>query len=300
MSVAQAEAEQLSGALEAQSGLWRDAFERLRRNPGAMIGLFLILVFVICAVFAPLIAPSGPNEQVGHLAANGTPPSSEHWFGLDKQGRDYFSRVVYGARLSLIVGVVSVSIGLFFGLLLGALAGFFGGWVDSFIMRTMDIMLAVPSFLLAIALVTLLEPGLVQIMIAVGLIQVPIFARLLRGSILAQRESDYVLAARSLGAPGRRLMMRHILPNSLSPVIVQATLAVATAIIEVAALSFVGLGPQDPSLPEWGRMLADSASRLEQGAHLVFFPGMAIVISVLGFNMIGDGLREALDPKLKT
>ena len=300
MSVAQAEAEQLAGQLEAQSGLWSDAFDRLRRNPGAMIGLFLILVFVVCAIFAPLITPSGPNEQVGPLASNGTPPSAEHWFGLDKQGRDYYSRVVYGARLSLLVGVVSVSIGLLFGLILGALAGFFGGWVDSAIMRTMDIMLAVPSFLLAIALVTLLEPGLVQIMIAVGLIQVPIFARLLRGSILAQREADYVLAARSLGAPGRRLMMRHILPNSLSPVIVQATLAVATAIIEVAALSFVGLGPQDPSLPEWGRMLADSASRLESGAHLVFFPGMAIVISVLGFNMIGDGLREALDPKLKS
>jgi peptide/nickel transport system permease protein len=298
MSLAQAEAQELS--LEAQSGLWRDALERLRRNPGAMIGLFLILVFVICALFAPLITSSGPNEQVGSLASNGTPPSADHWFGLDKQGRDYFARVVYGARLSLIVGVVSVSIGLVIGLILGGLAGFFGGWIDAGIMRAMDIMLAVPSFLLAIALVTLLEPGLVQIMIAVGLIQVPIFARLLRGSILVQRESDYVLAARSLGAPGRRLMMRHILPNSLSPVIVQATLAVATAIIEVAALSFVGLGPQDPSLPEWGRMLADSASRLESGAHLVFFPGMAIVISVLGFNMIGDGLREALDPKLKS
>jgi peptide/nickel transport system permease protein len=298
MSLAAAEAQELS--LESQSGLWRDALDRLKRNPGAMIGLFLIAVLVLCAVFAPLITSAGPNEQVGQLGSVGSPPSSEHWFGLDKQGRDVYSRVVYGARLSLLVGVVSVSIGLALGLLLGSVAGYFGRWADTTIMRIMDVMLAIPSFLLAIALVTVMGRGLVQIMIAVGLVQVPIFARLLRGSILAQRESDYVLAARSLGAPGRRLLLRHILPNSLSPVIVQATLAVATAIIEVAALSFVGLGPADPALPEWGRMLADSASRLEQGAHLVFFPGMAIVVSVLGFNMIGDGLREALDPKLKS
>jgi peptide/nickel transport system permease protein len=265
-----------------------------------MIGAFFILLFLLCAIFAPLITSHGPNEQVGKLAANGTPPGSGHWFGLDEQGRDYYTRVVYGARLSLLVGVVSVAIGLALGLLLGALAGYFGKWVDTSIMRTMDIMLAVPSFLLAIAIVSVLDRGLIQIMIAVGLVQVPIFARLLRSGILAQRESDYVLAARSVGVPGRRLMLRHILPNSISPVIVQGTLAVATAIIEVAALSFVGLGPRDPSLPEWGIMLADNASRLQQGAHLVLFPGMAIVLSVLGFNMIGDGLREALDPKLKS
>jgi peptide/nickel transport system permease protein len=166
-------------------------------------------------------------------------------------------------------------------------------------MRLMDVMLSIPPFLLAIGLVTLLGRGLFQIMIAVGLTTVPLFARLLRGSILAQREADYVLAARSLGAPGRRLLLRHILPNSISPVIVQATLAMATAIIDVAALSFVGLGPADPALPEWGKMLADNASRLDQGLHLVLFPGLAIVISVLGLNMIGDGLREAIDPKLK-
>ena len=298
MSLQAAEVQELS--VESQSGLWRDAFDRVRRNPGAVIGVILILLFVICALFAPLITPSGPNEQVGKLAANGTPPSAEHWFGLDQQGRDYYTRVVYGARLSLLVGVVSVGIGLVIGLILGMIAGYFGKWADSAIMRTMDIMLAVPSFLLAIALVSVLDRGLAQIMIAVGLIQVPIFARLLRSGILAQKESDYVLAARSVGVSGRRMMFRHLLPNSMSPVIVAGTLAVATAIIEVAALSFVGLGPADPSLPEWGLMLADNASRLQEGAHLVFFPGMAIVLSVLGFNLIGDGLREALDPKLKS
>lgn len=296
MSIAQAEAQELS--VEASS-LWSDALDRLRRNPSAIIGFVLILLFVVAAVFAPAIAPHHPQEQVAGLSQSGEAPSSEHLFGTDKQGRDYFSRVIYGARLSLIVGLVAVAVGLTFGLVLGALAGYFGGWSSTLIMRLMDVMLSIPPFLLAIGLVTLLGRGLFQIMIAVGLTTVPLFARLLRGSILVQKEADYVLAARSLGAPGRRLLLRHILPNSISPVIVQATLAMATAIIDVAALSFVGLGPADPALPEWGKMLADNASRLDQGLHLVLFPGLAIVISVLGLNMIGDGLREAIDPKLK-
>ena len=297
MSIAQAEAQELH--VDQASSLWSDAFDRLRRNPSAIIGFILILIFVISAVFAPAIAPHDPQEQVTGLSQSGEPPSGEHFFGTDKQGRDYFSRVIYGARLSLIVGLVAVAVGLSLGLILGALAGYFGGWASGLIMRVMDVMLSIPPFLLAIGLVTLLGRGLFQIMIAVGLTTVPLFARLLRGSILAQREADYVLAARSLGAPGRRLLLRHILPNSISPVIVQATLAMATAIIDVAALSFVGLGPADPALPEWGKMLADNASRLDQGLHLVLFPGLAIVVSVLGLNMIGDGLREAIDPKLK-
>lgn len=298
MSIAEAEAREL--AIDQPAGLWRDAFDRFKRNPSAIIGAILIVLFIITAVLAPMIAPYDPREQVGSLGASGTPPSSEHLMGLDRQGRDYFSRVIYGARLSLIVGVVAVGVGLSLGLVLGSVAGYLGRWVDTLVMRAMDVMLSIPSFLLAIGLVTLLGRGLVQIMVAVGLTQVPIFARLLRGGILVQKESDYVLAARSTGVPGRRLLLRHVLPNSISPVIVQATLAMAVAIIEVAALSFVGLGPNDPALPEWGAMLAASASRLGQGAHLVFFPGMAIVISVLGFNMIGDGLREAIDPKLRS
>jgi peptide/nickel transport system permease protein len=298
VSIAAAEAQELH--VEEQSGLWRDAFDRFKRNPAAVVGVGVVALLVVVAVFAAVIAPYAINEQVGPLD-NSSPagPSGEHWFGLDEQGRDYFSRVVYGTRLSLLVGVVSVVVGFSLGMLLGAIAGYFGGWIDGTIMRAMDIMLSIPALLLAIGLVSILGNGLFQIMIAIGITNVPIFARLLRGSILAQRESDYVLAARSVGAPGGRLLLVHILPNSLAPVIVQATLAMATAIIDVAGLSFLGLGPDDPSLPEWGKMLVDSASRLEQAAHLVIFPGFAIVVSVLALNLIGDGLRESIDPKLR-
>jgi ABC-type dipeptide/oligopeptide/nickel transport system permease subunit len=298
VSVAQAEVQEL--ALDQPAGLWRDAFERFKRNPAAVAGVVVLLAFVAVAVLAPLIAPYGPQQQIGPLD-NSSPagPSSEAWFGLDEQGRDVLSRVMFGARLSLIVGLVSVLVGLSAGMVVGAVAGYFGGWVDGLVMRLMDIMLAIPGLLLAIGLVSLLGTGLVQIMVAVGVANIPIFARLLRSSILAQRESDYVLAARSVGAPGWRLLLVHILPNSLAPVIVQATLAMATAIIDVAGLSFLGLGPNDPGLPEWGKMLADNASRLEQAAHLVIFPGFAIVVSVLALNLIGDGLRESIDPKLR-
>ena len=297
MSVAEAEAKELN--LEGQASLWSDAFDRLRRNPGAIVGAVIVVLFVVLAVFAPLIAPFDPSEQVGSLASNPEGPSSEHWMGLDEQGRDFFSRVVYGSRLSLLSGIVSVAIGLFFGVLLGATAGYLGGWVDTLIMRLMDIMLSIPGLLLAIAIVTALGRGLLPIMLAIGIINVPVFARLLRGSILAQKESDFVLAARSLGATGPRLLAVHIMPNSIAPVIVQATLAMGTAIIEVAALSFLGLGPSDPGFPEWGKMVADNSNRLTVSTHLIFFPGFAIVLSVLGINLIGDGLREAIDPKLR-
>ena len=299
MSVAEAEAQELH--LERPSSLGRDALDRFVHNKAAMVGVAVILLFVVTALFAPLIAPYGPGEQVGPLdSSDPAGPSSEHWMGLDEQGRDVFSRVVYGARLSLLVGLVSVAFGLSFGLVLGALAGYFGGWSETGIMRLMDIMLSIPALLLAIGLVTLLGRGLLQIMIAVGITTIPVFARLLRGSILAQRNSDYVLAARSLGVPGRRLLMIHILPNALAPLIVQATLAMAVAIVDVAGLSFLGLGPAEPGLPEWGKMLADNASRLDRATHLVIFPGAAIVISVLGLNLIGDGLRESIDPKLRS
>jgi len=298
VSVAEAEAQELQ--LEQPAGLWRDALDRFRHNRAALTGLVVLILLILVAVFAPLLARYGPNEQVGPLSTNPAGPSGEFWFGLDRQGKDVFSRVIYGARLSLLVGLVSVAVGFSLGMVLGAVAGYMGGWIDNAIMRTMDVMLSIPSLLLAIGLITVLDTGLFQIMLAVGIVNVPIFARLLRSGIIAQRESDYVTAARSLGAPGRRLLLVHILPNSLAPVIVQATLAMATAIIDVAGLSFLGLGPSDPRLPEWGRMLAENASRLETGAHLVFSPGFAIVISVLAINLIGDGLRESLDPKLRT
>jgi len=297
VSIAAAEAKELE--TEQASGLYRDALSRLLRNKAAMVGVVVLVLFVLAALFAPLLTQHDPNVRVGPLASNPEGPTAQHWFGLDEQGRDFYARVIYGTRLSLLVGVVSVAVGLSLGLVLGALAGYFRGWVDSTIMRAMDLMLAVPAFLLAIALVTVLGRGLFQIMIAVGIVNVPIFARLLRGSILGNRETDYVLAARSLGTPGHRILFTHLLPNSIAPVIVQATLAMATAIIEVAGLSFVGLGPADPRFPEWGRMLADNANRLDQSVHLVFFPGFAIVLSVLALNLIGDGLREAIDPKLK-
>jgi peptide/nickel transport system permease protein len=297
MSIAEATAAELN--VEQPSGLMRDAWQRMRTNRAALAGLVIILFFLLAAIFAPLIAPYGPIEEVAGLSNNPAGPSTQFLFGLDEQGRDLFSRIIYGTRLSLLIGLVSVAVGLSAGLILGSIAGYFGGRVDAVIMRTMDVLLAFPGFLLAVGLVAVLGQGLGQIMIAVGIVNIPIFARLLRGSILGVRESDYVLAARSLGTPGRRILLRHILPNAIAPVIVQATLAMATAIIDVAGLSFVGLGPQNPSLPEWGKMLADNANRLSR-FHLVFFPGFAIVISVLGINLIGDGLREAIDPKLKS
>jgi peptide/nickel transport system permease protein len=300
MSVAELESREI--ALEAPSGgLWSDAFARLRRNPGALVGFALVGLFVIVAVFAPLIAPYGPREQNLALLSHGCcpGPSADHWFGVDQLGRDEFSRIVYGARYSLVVGVVAVSVGLSLGLLLGALAGYIGGGVDSVVMRGMDIMLAIPGLLFAIGVVAVLGPGLWQVMVAVGVVTIPIFARLLRGSVLAQKENDFVLAARAVGVPRRTIVFSHILPNAISPVIVAATLAMATAIIDVAGLGFLGLGPQDPATPEWGTMLTEVDRYLQSAPHLVIAPGVAIVIAVLGFNLIGDGLREALDPKLR-
>ena len=299
MSVAELESREIQ--LEAPSGLWREAWQRLRRNPGAIVGFVLVITFALVALFAPLIAPDDPRAQDLSLLREGCcpGPSTEHWFGVDALGRDEFSRVVYGARFSLLIGVVAVAVGLSVGLVLGAIAGYIGGFVDSLIMRLMDIMLSIPGLLLAIGIVAALGPGLTQIMIAVGATQIPIFARLLRGSILAQRENDFVLAARAVGVPRRIILASHILPNAISPVIVQGTLALATAIIDVAGLGFLGLGPQDPSTPEWGTMLTNTTRYLQTAPHLAIIPGVAIVISVLGFNLIGDGLREALDPKLR-
>ena len=298
MSLAEIEAREVQ--LEpGGGGLWRDAWSRLRRNPGALVGFALVGLFVVVALFAPLIAPEDPRDGVlSRLAGSCCPgPSAEHWFGVDQQGRDELSRIVYGARFSLLIGVVSVAVGLSIGMVLGSIAGYVGGFVDCVIMRLMDIMLSIPGLLLAIGIVAMLGPGLFQIMIAVGVTQVPIFARLMRGSILAQRDNDFVLAARSIGVPRRSILASHILPNAISPVIVQGTLALATAIIDVAGLGFLGLGPQDPSTPEWGTMLTDTTRYLQTAPHLAIIPGVAIIISVLGFNLIGDGLREALDPE---
>ena len=299
MSVA--EIEGLRENVSASGGLWSDAWRRLRHNPSALVGFGLVGAFVFMAIFAPVIAPYDPRYQnlvlIGHGCCPG--PSGQHLLGVDPLGRDELSRIIYGARYSLVIGVVAVSVGLTIGLVLGAIAGYVGGWVDSVIMRVMDIMLAIPGLLLAIGIVAVLGPGLYQVMIAVGTTNIPIFARLMRGSILAQRENDFVLAARSVGVPTRSILGSHILPNAISPVVVQATLALATAIIDVAGLGFLGLGPQDPGTPEWGTMLTQVDRYLQSAPFLAIVPGVAIVLSVLGFNLIGDGLREALDPKLR-
>jgi peptide/nickel transport system permease protein len=301
MSVAEVEGRELQLEGASTGGLWADAWRRLRHNKAALVGFAFVGLFVLTAIFAPLLAPYSPTEQNLSLVQNGCcpGPSSAHLFGVDQLGRDELSRIIYGARYSLIIGVVAVATGMSVGLFFGAIAGYFGGAIDSVIMRCMDVMLAIPGLLFAIGIVAMLGPGLYQIMIAVGVVNVPIFARLLRGSVLAQKESDFVLAARAVGVPRRTILSSHILPNAISPLIVQGTLAMATAIIDVAGLGFLGLGPQDPGTPEWGTMLTEVDRYLQSAPHLAIIPGIAIVISVLGFNLIGDGLREALDPKLR-
>ena len=296
MSIAEMEARELE--LEPTgSGLWGEALRRVARNPFAIVGVVLIAGLTFTAIFAPWLAPYDPIEQ--NLDAISQGPSREHLLGTDDIGRDELSRLIYGARYSLLIGVVAVAVGLSIGLLLGAVAGYFQR-LDSPIMRLMDIMLAIPGFLMAIGIVALWgEGGLLQVMIAIGVVNIPIFTRLMRGSILAQRDNDYVLAARSVGVPGRKILASHIIPNSISPVIVAATLALATAIIDAAGLGFLGLGPQDPATPEWGTMLTGAVRYLQTDPMLAIYPGICIVLAVMGFNLIGDALREALDPKLR-
>jgi len=281
----------------ASRGLWHDALRRLLRNGPAMLGLVFIAIFVVGAILAPYIARYSPTACTLADVMNG--PSAAHLMGTDLQGCDEFSRVLYGAQISLTVGVIAVIFGLIGGTIVGAIAGGAGGLVDGILMRVIDVLLAVPGILLAIGIVAWLGHGEIQIMLAVGISYSPMFARLLRGSLLALRESDYVIAARSMGASPVRILLRHMMPNALTPLIVQATLAAATAIIDVAGLGFLGLGPGDPRIAEWGEMLTDSARFLQSAPYLIFFPGAAIVISAVGFNLLGDGLREALDPRLK-
>jgi peptide/nickel transport system permease protein len=300
MSVAELEARELE--LEpAAGGLWRDAFHRVVRNPGAIVGFVMVGLLILVARLAPWLAPEPANDpRLERLAGGCCPgPSRDHWLGIDELGRDELSRIIYGARYSLLIGVVAVSVGLSVGLFLGSIAGYFRR-VDGLIMRLMDIMLAIPGFLMAIGIVALWgQGGLLQVMIAIGVVNIPIFTRLMRGAILAQRDNDYVLAARAVGVPSRTILASHIIPNAISPVIVAATLALATAIIDAAGLGFLGLGPQDPATPEWGTMLVGTVRYLQTAPHLAIFPGVAIVVAVMGFNLIGDALREALDPKLR-
>jgi peptide/nickel transport system permease protein len=287
---------------EVMGGRWQEAFRRLRRNPMAILGAVLVLAFLLVAAFAPLLAPHDPNAQllIGEVRPDYIPGSRPGFpLGADALGRDELSRLLYGSRQSLLVGVVSTILGLAIGMTLGCLAGAFGGRVDNVIMRITDLMLSIPGLLTAITISVILGQSLGSVMIAIAIVNVPIFARLLRGSMLSQRESDYVLAARSIGLGRRKIVLSHVLPNSVGPVIVQATLVLATAIIDAAALSFLGLGNQDDSRPEWGAMLSDAQGYLEIRPALAFLPCIAIVIAALGFTLLGEALREALDPKFR-
>ena len=292
---AHADARVVAPRVRATRGLWHEALVQLSRNGSALFGATCISVFVLAALFAPLLSPYQPTA--GDIAVRLQGPDSAHLMGTDLLGRDEFTRVLYGARLSLQAGLIAVVLGLLLGGAMGSLAGAVGGLVDGLLMRITDVMLAFPGVLLAIGIVSWLGQGSLQIMVAVGVSYTPTFARLLRGSVLTLRQADFVIAARSIGASRSRLLARHMLPNALTPVIVRATLALATAIIDVAALGFLGLGPGDPRIAEWGEMLTDSARFLQSAPHLIFFPSAAITITAVAINMLGDGLRESLDPR---
>ncbi|MFJ5621581.1 ABC transporter permease [Peribacillus loiseleuriae] len=281
---------------EEASSPWREGWKSFKKNKVALIGAGIVLFFVIIAIFAPLLAPYGVNDQ--ELSIRNTPPSFEHWFGTDDFGRDIFSRVLYGARISLWVGLVSVAGSVILGCFLGIIAGYYGRWIDTLISRVFDIMLAFPSILLAIAVVAVLGPSLQNALIAIAIINIPNFGRLIRSKVLSVKQEEYIMAARAVGMSDGRILFHHVLPNSSAPIIVQATLAIATAIIEAAALGFLGMGAQPPQA-EWGKMLADSRQYIIQAPWTVLFPGLAIMLTVLGFNLMGDGLRDALDPKMK-
>lgn len=269
---------------------------RLRRNRLAVLGLIVLGILIFTAVFANWLAPYSYSKQ--NLRARLQPPSAQHWLGTDEFGRDVLSRLIFGARVSLQVGLVAVAISLALGGALGAAAGYYGGKLDHFIMRIMDIQLSIPTILLAIAISAALGPGLFNLMIAVGISSIPNFARLLRASVLSVKEMEFVEAARAMGAGDMRIVATHILPNCCAPLIVQSTLRVANAILSAASLSFIGLGIQPP-FPEWGGMLSSARGYLRGSAYLSLFPGVAIVVTIIALNFIGDGLRDALDPKQK-
>ncbi|GAB2494263.1 ABC transporter permease [Nocardiopsis aegyptia] len=293
------------------AGVWREALARMRRSPMAISGAVIVTVFVLVALFSPLIAPYSPTAQTwgAEVFPNRNVfvgPRAENLLGLDNLGRDQFSRMVIGARQTLLVGVVATLVGFCVGALLGGSAGaaatLGGAWgrrFDNVVMRVIDMMLALPTLLLAVTVAALVGPSLTTVMIAVGVAQIPIFARLLRGAMISQGSRDYVLAAQALGVRKRRIALAHILPNSMGPVIVQSTLTLATAIIDAAALSYLGLGNPDPAFPEWGTMLADAQRFLSSAPSLAVYPALAIIVTALGFTLLGEAMREALDPKVR-
>lgn len=289
--------------------LWQITWRRLFRRKSAIVGMVILGILVFIALTAQWIVPYDPYqpligiEQIGKRADPcihifGCPADQpQHIMGTDGNVRDEFSRLLYGARLSLMIGLTTVTFAIVIGTILGALSGYFGGWLDNVIMRVMDVLLAFPSLLLAIAIVSVLGPGLTNALLAIGIVSIPSYARVVRSSVLSVREMDYVSATRALGGSNFDILFRRILPNALTPLIVQGTLGIATAILDAAALSFLGLGAQPPT-PEWGAMLGSERNQVFTAPHLVFYPGFAIMITVLSFNLLGDGLRDALDPRL--
>jgi ABC-type dipeptide/oligopeptide/nickel transport system permease subunit len=287
-----------------------ETLKNLRRNRSAVAGAIVIGTLIIIALIAPLVAPYDPNlSMIGRPGETGKLPASppcinafgcakpQHILGLDLNARDVFSRLLHGARTSLLVGISSVTFAITIGIMLGLVAGYVGGWTDNIIMRLMDVLLAFPSLLLAITIVTVYGPGLQNALIAIAIVSIPVYARLIRASVLSVKEFEFITAERALGAPPARILFLHIFPNTLTPLIVQGTLDIGGAVLTAAALSFLGLGAQPP-LAEWGQMLSESRNYVFTAPHLVFFPGLAIMLTVLGFNLLGDGLRDALDPRL--
>jgi peptide/nickel transport system permease protein len=283
-------------AAEETISPWKEAWKSFRKNKTALVGLSIVLFFILIALTGPLIAPQGINEQNMDIRLQA--PSADHWLGTDDFGRDILSRIIHGARISLWVGFFAVVGSAVAGSLLGIVAGYYGRWVDTIISRFFDILLAFPSILLAIAVVAALGPSLRNALIAIAIINVPNFGRLIRSRVLSVKQEEYVMAAKAIGMSDRRILFSHVLPNSMAPIIVQGTLAIATAIIEAAALGFLGLGAQAPD-PEWGKMLSDARQYMLDAPWTMIFPGLAIMLTVLGFNLMGDGLRDALDPKMK-
>ncbi|MGQ9489261.1 MAG: ABC transporter permease [Anaerolineae bacterium] len=288
----------------------QDALRALMRTKSAVAGMVILALLTFVAIFAPVLAPYDPNQvligienvkkrQPPCIHLLGCPAEQpQHIMGIDGNVRDFFSRVLYGARVSMVIGFTTVSFAIVVGTFFGALAGFVGGWVDNAIMRFMDVLLAFPALLLAIAIVTVLGEGLINALLAIGIVSIPAYARVARASVLTVKEWDFVLADRAIGVPPGRILFRSILPHTLTPLIVQGTLGIATAILDAAALSFLGLGAQPP-MAEWGSMLGAERNQVFTAPHLVFFPGFAIMLTVLGFNLLGDGLRDALDPRLR-
>jgi len=283
-----------------------EALRRLSRHRSAQVGMVLLLILVLTAIFASVIAPYDPIKPLRDVKRRAAPcihllgcpqDQPQHIFGIDGNSRDLFSRIIFGSRLSLQIGFTTITFAIIIGGFLGAIAGFQGGWLDNTIMRVMDVLLAFPSLLLAIAIVTALGTGLINALLAIGIVSIPVYARIVRASVISTRELEFVQASRALGASPMYLLFRRILPNALTPLIVRGTLGIATAILDAAALSFLGLGAEPPR-PEWGLMLGEERNSVFNAPHLVFFPGVAIMFTVLSFNLLGDGLRDALDPRL--